>query len=187
MLKRYLITLGAPTTAGGKVTSAHHFRKINGAPVAVEGDKVWCGQCNSEGIVVPDGPRLTERVNGKQVALQDDLCMCHCNPPPRLVANQNSVCQLIDLDWHAAQTAKAAEAIANSAATGSSPAGHSAVPIVLLHPATKEPFKHRPYRLQLADKVITGTTDHNGATQPLTAAERASLLTWHVDDAPGNA
>jgi uncharacterized Zn-binding protein involved in type VI secretion len=94
-MKRYLITLGAPTTAGGKVTSAHHFRKIDGVQVAVEGDKVWCPQCNSEGVIKPDGPRLTELVNGKQVALQDDLCICKCSPPPRLTATQTSVSQSI--------------------------------------------------------------------------------------------
>jgi uncharacterized Zn-binding protein involved in type VI secretion len=98
VLKRYLITLGAPTTAGGKVTSAHHFMSINGVKVALEGDKVSCPNCNSEGIIKPDGPRLRELFNGKQVALNDDLCLCGCNPPPRLVAAQTSVCQSINAE-----------------------------------------------------------------------------------------
>ena len=97
MLKRFLITLGAPTTAGGKVTSAQHFRKINGVPVAYEGDKVWCPKCNSDGVIKPDGPRLADVYNGKQVALYDDLCICKCNPPPRLVATQDFVAQIIDV------------------------------------------------------------------------------------------
>jgi hypothetical protein len=45
------------------------------------------------GVIQPDGPRLGERCNGKQVALHDDLCLCKCDPPPRLVANQALACQ----------------------------------------------------------------------------------------------
>jgi hypothetical protein len=27
---------------------------------------------------------------GKQVALENDICICKCNPPPRLIASQNN-------------------------------------------------------------------------------------------------
>ena len=42
MLKRYLVTLGARTTAGGKVISANSYRSIDGVKVAVEDDEVSC-------------------------------------------------------------------------------------------------------------------------------------------------
>ena len=42
MLDRYFITLGAPTTKGGKVTSGSRFRTIDAVPVAVIGDTCWC-------------------------------------------------------------------------------------------------------------------------------------------------
>jgi uncharacterized Zn-binding protein involved in type VI secretion len=106
MPKRYLITLGAPTTAGGKVTSANSIRSVNGAMAALEGDTVWCPKCNSAGVIMLDGPRLTETYNGKRYALNDDLCICKCRPPPRLVAAQNFVSQTIDVDWHAAEAAE---------------------------------------------------------------------------------
>lgn len=99
MVDRYLITLGAPTTAGGKVASGSRFRTINGLPVAREGDICWCPACLSEGVIEPDGPRLDESVDGRLVALHDDLCRCKCSPPPRLVAAQSVVCQSIDSDW----------------------------------------------------------------------------------------
>jgi uncharacterized Zn-binding protein involved in type VI secretion len=107
-MKRYLVTLGAPTTAGGKVISAGSSRAINGAKAALEGDKVWCPKCNSEGVIMLDGPRLPETYNGKQHALNDDLCICGCHPPPRLVAAQTFVSQSIDADWHATQAGAAA-------------------------------------------------------------------------------
>jgi uncharacterized Zn-binding protein involved in type VI secretion len=114
MLKRYLITLGAHSTAGGTVSSARSVRSVNSATVALEGDKVWCPRCNSEGTIVPDGPRLSETYNGKRYALNDDLCLCKCTPPPRLVANQEFVSQSLDVDWHAADTVAAAADALNS-------------------------------------------------------------------------
>jgi uncharacterized Zn-binding protein involved in type VI secretion len=93
MRKRYLITLGATTTANGKVTTATSMRRIGGVPVALEGDTVHCQACGSDGVIQLDGPRLTERWNGKLVALEDDLCVCSCSTPPKLVAIQQTVCQ----------------------------------------------------------------------------------------------
>jgi uncharacterized Zn-binding protein involved in type VI secretion len=95
--KRYHITLGAGTSAGGKVTTASSLMSINGARIALEGDKVSCPVCNTEGIIRIDGPRLSERFNSRQVALSDDLCICSCNPPPKLVADQAVKCQLFVL------------------------------------------------------------------------------------------
>lgn len=186
MLKRYLITLGATTTAGGKVTTASSFRSINGVKAAMDRDKVWCPTCNSEGVIMLDGPRLSETYNGKQHALNDDLCICKCSPPPRLLASQNFVSQTINADLHAmkaAATAGTADKLNRAESSASDP---YCIPILLLDPATDEPFKNRPYRLQLADKVVEGTTDQNGATRPLSAAERASVVTWHVaSETPG--
>jgi hypothetical protein len=40
------------------------------------------------------------------------------------------------------------------------------MPLLLLHPETRDPFKHRPYRLELPGKVIEGTTDQHGPRSP---------------------
>lgn len=179
-MKRFYITLGAPTTAEGKVISANHLDTINGVPMALEGDKCWCPACDAEGIIVLDGPRLSETFEGREFALSDDLCLCKCNPPPRLVAAQTFACQMIDGDRHAAQAAAAVLAAAklNTSAGSATPA--DGVPFVLLDPGTQEPYPHRAYRLRLREGVIEGTTDGNGATRPLSAAERAAVLAWSV-------
>lgn len=103
MIKRYLITLGAGSTAGGTVSSASARMSIDGARVALEGDTVSCTACNSTGVIQPDGPRLGQRFNGRRVALSDDLCVCNCRPSPRLVNTQTTSAQWIDADWHAAR------------------------------------------------------------------------------------
>lgn len=187
MTTRYEITLGASTTAGGKVISADPFLTIDGIPVAHADDQVACPACNTVGVIKPDGPRLSDIFMGKEVALSDDLCICKCTPPPRLLANQAMCYQQIDADWHAGQAGAAADAAAELNAAESNAATPDGMPLVLLDPDTEQPCKHRPYRLELEGSVIEGTTDQNGATRPLTVAERASFIKWHIDSetAPG--
>jgi uncharacterized Zn-binding protein involved in type VI secretion len=95
MIRRYYITLGARTTVGGTVVSASHADRIDGLAIALEGDKVQCPGCDSEGRIALDGPRLSELLEGREVALGDDLCICGCSPPPRLLASQDLACQVL--------------------------------------------------------------------------------------------
>ena len=183
MLHRYFITLGAPTTAGGKVTSAHHLNTIEGVPIALEGDTCWCPACLSEGVIRPDGARLSDTLDGRELALSDDLCICRCSPPPRLLAAQRLMVQSIDADRYAHDTTAAAGLAMQANALPKSVPAVDRLPLVLLDPDTQEPLRHRPYRLELADKVIEGTLDQNGWTQPLSAAERAAVLSWQVQRA----
>jgi len=186
MVTRYHITAGAGTTAGGKVMSGSASKSINGARIACAGDPVSCPQCHSTGVIEPDGPRLGDRFDGRQMALSDDLCRCKCNPPPRLVANQTLFKQIIAEDRVAASAGAAAAAATQlNKVAGHAARGTDGVPLVLMDPETQEPFRHRPYRLELGAGTITGTTDRNGATRPLTAEERASFVKWHVGDANG--
>lgn len=95
-MKRYTITLGATTTAGGKVISASSNGSINGAPIALEDDLILCPACKSQGKIRCVEPRIPELWNGKKVALEDDLCLCGCPAPPRLVPNQSLRCQQLN-------------------------------------------------------------------------------------------
>jgi uncharacterized Zn-binding protein involved in type VI secretion len=88
-VRRYTITLGALTTAGGKVISASANGRINGRQIALEGDRIFCPSCKSEGKIMCVAPRIPERWNGRQVALDNDLCACGCAVPPKLIARQN--------------------------------------------------------------------------------------------------
>lgn len=179
---RYHITLGATTTAGGKVVSAASTRSINGAALALMGDAVVCPACKSDGVIAPDGPRLDERFDGRQFALSDDLCRCKCLPPPRLVASQTFSSQVVDGEWLVARTAAAVKTVAELNASGTrAGAEPDGIPLVLLDPDSGKPHAHRPYRVELRNGVIEGTTDHDGATRPLTATERAAFIRWRVE------
>ncbi|WP_326972954.1 PAAR domain-containing protein [Caballeronia mineralivorans] len=89
-VKRYLILNGDKTTANGTVHATPATIQLNGQDVAHDGDNVTCPACNSTGKIKCDGPRqMMTAPDGQDAALSDDLCICGCHPPPRLIASQN--------------------------------------------------------------------------------------------------
>jgi uncharacterized Zn-binding protein involved in type VI secretion len=176
-MKRYHITLGARTTAGGSVISASSLSSINGARMALEGDKVSCPGCHGEGVIVCAGPRLADNWNGRRYALQDDLCVCKCVPAPRLVATQTLRCQHVQAEPESSGARH--EPVDGVVAGKATEEGR--LPLRLVEDATNQPYRNRPYRLDLlGGRTIAGTTDEDGLTQPLTASERSAVVAWHV-------
>ncbi len=94
-MRRYTITLGATTSSGGKVISASSEGQIDGFPIALEGDLVTCPLCKTAGKILCVGPRIPETWGGKNLALENDLCICRCASAPRLLPNQTMRCQVI--------------------------------------------------------------------------------------------
>jgi uncharacterized Zn-binding protein involved in type VI secretion len=90
-MKRYLILDGDRTTAAGTVHAKPTTLEFGGH-VAHEGDDVTCPSCNSTGKIKCDGPHLPmQGPDGRHAALNDDLCICKCTPPPKLIASQQSM------------------------------------------------------------------------------------------------
>lgn len=88
-MKRYMILNGDKTTANGTVIAGSTTPDLNGRSVAYENDDVSCPTCSSTGKIQCDDqrPPMTGP-DGRRVALSDDLCICKCTPPPKLVASQ---------------------------------------------------------------------------------------------------
>jgi uncharacterized Zn-binding protein involved in type VI secretion len=179
MFERYLILLDANTTAGGTVTTATSFMSYDAVPYALEGDLVNCPACGKRGTIKCVPPRLHASCDGKQYALEHDLCLCACSPPPRLIANQHHNCQTIHDDQGIAD---ALEAVASR--VPASAAREAATPLQLVRESNDQPFRSRHYILELPGRKIEGVTDADGFTQPLTDAERAALIAWHVENDP---
>ena len=88
-MKRYLILSGDKTTANGTVVAKSTTIRFEGRDVAHEDDDVQCPACNITGKIKCDGPRqVMTAPDGRHAALSDDLCICKCDPPPKLVASQ---------------------------------------------------------------------------------------------------
>lgn len=183
-MKRYHITLGASTTAGGVVTSASSHCSINGVRVAVEGDKIVCPACKSEGRIQCVGPRIPESWDGKPVALQDDLCICKCASPPRLLPKQALKCQSLDMapaDAAIVAERETADVLTQiEARVPRSDAVADELPVRFVHELTGKALARQPYRLEFSGKVLEGITDADGCTSAISAADRADLVAWHV-------
>jgi uncharacterized Zn-binding protein involved in type VI secretion len=167
-MRRYTITLGAPTSSGGKVISASSDGKIDGAPIALEGDLVTCPVCKTAGKILCVGPRIPETWGGKNVALENDLCICRCASAPRLLPNQTLRCQVIKDTGRALSNPAAMPAVRSD--TGQAFAER----FVLVDDHDGSPLQNREYAVVRASgKLEFGTSDQSGQTHLLSATAQA--------------
>lgn len=173
--RRYHITLAASTSAGGKVTTASSLISISGARIALEGDEVFCPACNAKGVIKLDGPRLNERFNGRQVALSDDLCICNCNPAPKLIADQTLRCQVLVLA-DAEEPAQQAGAMAARAA---------AIPVYDEQPQLiTPPIEGVPYFIETLDgRTFSGRAGPGGLLPRVTTEGEGEYHVYWGDEA----
>ncbi|MYM97022.1 PAAR domain-containing protein [Duganella vulcania] len=189
-MKRHTITLGASTTAGGKVISASSNGGINDVPIALENDSIFCPACKSQGKILCIGPRIPETWNGKQVALEKDLCLCGCLPSPRLIANQSLRCQIVEESDSATtqSTLEAAQTFSSTSAATLSADGYD-LDFVIIDEKTGTPISDYPYSIELATgQTLKGRTNHAGKTAKVAAsyAEHAIFRAYALDVTPIN-
>jgi uncharacterized Zn-binding protein involved in type VI secretion len=97
MIVRYTCRLGDMTTSGGTVIGdGPHRMSVYGQKAAIEGDSVSCPACHTMGAIRAVGPRLSVRIDGRLIALNDDECECACWPRPRLLSSQTNHKQRIE-------------------------------------------------------------------------------------------
>jgi uncharacterized Zn-binding protein involved in type VI secretion len=92
-MRRAILKLGDKSTNGGVVTEGVDNCTHHGTPITFIGAKVWCNGCKSEGFIASRGPHRNATMHGKQQALDGDICVCKCSPPPVMLASQDSA-------WH---------------------------------------------------------------------------------------
>lgn len=170
-MRRYTITLGAPTTSGGKVISASSDARIDGAPIALEGDLVTCPVCKTAGKIQCVGPRIPELLNGKNVALENDLCICRCATPPRLMPSQTLRSQVIK------DTGRALSNPAHIGAARGAPTQVYTDMFVLVDDFDGAPLARREYAVVRASgKLEFGISDGAGQTHVLSATAQAECV-----------
>jgi uncharacterized Zn-binding protein involved in type VI secretion len=170
-MRRYTVTLGAPTTSGGKVISASSEGKIDGVAIALEGDLVTCPACKTAGKIQCVGPRIPETLNGKNVALENDLCICRCAVAPRLLPNQTLRCQVIK------DTGRALSQHASTASVRSASTPAYTERFVLVDEENGSPLAHREYAVVRGNgKLEFGTSDVDGQTHSLSTTAQAECV-----------
>ena len=87
-MTRRFVRKGDKTDRNGVVKDGIGNSSLQGEPLAYLGGLVECPACGTEGVIISDGSPRTMTVMGKQVALENDLCQCKCDPLPKLIASQ---------------------------------------------------------------------------------------------------
>ncbi|MQR02360.1 PAAR domain-containing protein [Glaciimonas soli] len=169
-MERYFIVHGDKTTVDGVVLALLNPATDSGRNIAVAGDSVLCPKCNTTGRIFPTGPRLPLTFYGNEVALHGDLCLCKCEPPPRLIASLGNARMITESEGIGSQ------------GTGPRPSDISTAQDT--HPKkfdqhfqlhdekTGEPLKNRFYKIHYSSGVIEGNTDDSGFTKKI-ASDKA--------------
>jgi uncharacterized Zn-binding protein involved in type VI secretion len=178
-MKRYHITLGASTTAQGKVIFASGLMRINDRRIALEGDKVACPACRSIGKIVCVGPRHTEVHDGKPVALDKDLCLCKCRIPPILITNQILRAQVFE----EAEFALSATPIISQICPDVDTPPDRYDELYILRGISGKPISGRSYAIRRANGEIEhGVTDKEGHTHLLTATATSEQVQVYMEE-----
>ncbi len=171
LMRRYVITVGALTTSGGKVISASSDVRIGDAAIALEGDLVSCPACKTTGKIVCVDPRIPETWNGKNVALENDLCICRCANPPKLMPNQTLRSQVIK------DTGRALSSPANHPLARGAPHAVFSDRFVLVDDEHGQPLVQREYAVVRASgKLEFGTSDQLGRTHVLSTTAQSECV-----------
>lgn len=175
-MRRYFITLGARTSAGGKVVSASSAACIDGAAIALEGDLVACSGCNTTGKIRCVGPRIPETWNGRNVALENDLCICRCEIMPKLLTSQVLRSQVIK------DSGRALSHLVSCAPAQGRPDQVYAEQFRLLDMRSGAPMAGREYAVVRGNgKLEFGTCDAGGLTHVLSATAAPEFVEIYVE------
>ncbi|MBN3823974.1 PAAR domain-containing protein [Burkholderia sp. Ac-20384] len=90
-MRRSYLKIGDKSSVGGIVIDGIPGMTHGGTELTFLGAKVQCPACQSLGIITARGPRWPGSMMGKERALENDLCVCKCSPPPVMIASQSEI------------------------------------------------------------------------------------------------
>ena len=180
-IRRFFICDGDKTTAGGTVIGSATRHKLKSVPRAVEGDRVVCPACNSVGVIKCITPISIMTLDTRQQAAEGDLCMCGCNPPPRLVAGLAR--EFGSLDFYPEDIAASPLAMQWYVSVGHDLAvlGHqSNQRFLVVDKETGEALSNMPYQLECDGQTIEGTTGADGMTESVHSLKKEMPIKVHL-------
>ncbi|HVI41593.1 MAG TPA: PAAR domain-containing protein, partial [Anaerovoracaceae bacterium] len=140
------------TVIEGIPTCTHH-----GTELTFIGAQVICPACNSTGRIVPKGPRWPSNMMGHESALDGDICVCKCHPPPTMLPSQDDMYQSFE-SHHLAEQGFAS----NGLPLKPEPLGDFDERVRVLDKDGK-PLSHIPFHIKTATGIIhKGLTDEEG-------------------------
>lgn len=177
IMRRYFVRVGDKTTAGGTVTQGEESFEYRGKAVAYEGAEIYCHTCTSTGRIANTPPYRTMLIKGKQIALDNDICLCKCTPHPRLIASQNTGSMTFDRH-ESAQAGFHAGANPLLASSGSVCFDDQ---FKLLDDVTGLPLANIEYAVLHANGTIEhGATDRSGHTHLLSSTAESETVHIYI-------
>lgn len=165
VMKRNNLKVGDRSSAGGTVADAIPGCRHHGTELTFIGARVICPACRTTGRIAPKGPRWPGTMMGKEPALEGDICICKCSPPPVMLASQDTMCQ--KFESRGLSGMKLAD-IENSL-------GHEALTYsqcFKIINSNGEPIEDFPYILRSSHgRTISGMTSFEGITESIFADE----------------
>lgn len=95
-MRRNYLKVGDKSSAGGTVVDGVPQTTHHGTELTFLGAQVVCPACKSTGRIVQKGPRWPGTMMGKEPALEGDICVCKCDPPPVMISSQNTMYESFD-------------------------------------------------------------------------------------------
>lgn len=176
-MRRYLIRMGDKTAAGGVVIQADERMKHHGVAVSYHGAKIYCHACKSVGHIRNVLPYRPMSIMGKQVALDNDICICKCNPLPRLITSQNTASMSFDGEE---LRRMGFDAFGRPLVNPESEVGFDDK-FQLLDAGTGKPLSSTEYAIERANGEIEhGVTDINGRTHLLSTTAQSESVHIYI-------
>lgn len=168
MVMRNWLCVGDPPATGGAVLpyTAPYPTKVKDIDVALIGGAVYCEACKSTGVIAKaGGPRRLQFMT--EMALDGDICLCKCSPPPPIKATHALT------EWY------------DDMATGLGPKNNEYDEmVVLVDDETQKPLSNVRYFIKSKSSGVilaAGTTDENGQTERF-YTEQADEVSIHIGE-----
>lgn len=177
-MRRCLLKKGDQSTAGGVVLEGEETCKHYGTALTFIGAQVYCHTCKTTGHIAARGPRWPDSMMGKEQALEGDICICNCNPPPVMLASQQD-------SYHSFESHHLAQ-------MGYAPDGRPLPPAprsasyddryVLVEQRTGGLIANAAYAIERASGTIEhGVTDSAGRTHLLSTLAQAEAIAVYLE------
>jgi uncharacterized Zn-binding protein involved in type VI secretion len=167
-MTRYYIVVGDKTTVGGEVINGSPTQTLHGKERAINTSSIVCPACKSVGKLQVDFRRPDTSSEGEVFALNGDLCICGCNPPPTLLASQST-------HRYSSVGGDTVEPMFSSGAVWSASdtvwKDEYDQHFCVCDEVTGDPLINRYYEIVSNGNKITGVTDENGLTAKVSALQ----------------
>ncbi|WP_174903464.1 PAAR domain-containing protein [Burkholderia pseudomultivorans] len=176
-MERYFIRIGDKTTSGGTVLQGKDSFKHHGKAVAYAGAQVSCPACQTVGTIENIPPYRTMLLNGKQIALSDDLCICKCSPAPRLLASQSTGFMSLS----GSTITKIEPGVERGSSSASTEPPRLNDRFKLYDHATGNPLVNKEYAILRSNGTVEhGVTDRDGCTHLLSSTTESETVHIYI-------